>query len=44
MWHYYDQLMRLVVHLGPNEWLWVLVLTVLVGILCLRGLGPGRFE
>ena len=36
MWHYYDQLMRFVVRMGPDEWLWTLVLTVLIGILCLR--------
>jgi hypothetical protein len=39
MWHLYRDLTRYFHHMGPEEYLMLLALVVVLGLLCLRGFG-----
>jgi len=39
MWHLYNDLMRYVQRMDPEEYFVLVVLAVAVGLLCLRGFG-----
>jgi len=38
---YFSDLVRYTEHMGPQQWFWTLAIVIVVGVLCLRGLGSG---
>ncbi|HOM16205.1 MAG TPA: hypothetical protein PK777_12395 [Thermoguttaceae bacterium] len=44
MWHeYYRQAERWITHLDTRDWVWVFLAAVIIGLVCMRGLG-GRLS
>jgi hypothetical protein len=39
MWHLYRDLTHYVQHMGPEEYVLLLALAIVVGLFCMRGLG-----
>jgi hypothetical protein len=39
LWEYYRQLERWIVHMEIRDWLWVFLVALVIGVLCMRGLG-----
>lgn len=38
-WQYYREIERWLMHMEPRDWVWVFVAALVIGLVCMRGLG-----
>ncbi|MCS7305973.1 MAG: hypothetical protein NZ602_12815 [Thermoguttaceae bacterium] len=42
-WEYYRQMQRWILEMEIRDWVWVFLLVLVIGLICMRGLG-GRLS